>query len=48
MSKAGEEYETEAEMEAMVLDEEEKGLLRYYNCGEWQSVPMSDEEFAAD
>ena len=37
------EYETEADMEAMGLDEEEKDLLRSYNRGEWQSVPLTDE-----
>lgn len=42
--KDDEGYETEAEMEAMGLDEEEKELLRSYNRGEWQSVSMSDKE----
>jgi len=37
-------YETEADMEVMGLNDEEKDLLRSYNRGEWQSVPMSDEE----
>ena len=44
MSKTWGESETEAEMDAMGLDEEEKDLLRSYNRGEWQSAPMSDEE----
>lgn len=44
MSKDDEGYETEAEMEAMGLAEEEKELLRSYNRGEWQSAPMSDKE----
>ena len=41
---SGVEYETEAEMEAMGLDEEEKELLRSYNRGEWKSVPLTDEK----
>ena len=43
MSKVEHEYETEAEMDAMGLDEEEKDLLRSCNAGEWQSVPLTDE-----
>lgn len=37
------EYETEADMEEMNLDEEEKDLLSSYNRSEWQSVPLTDE-----
>lgn len=43
MSKVEHEYETEAAMEAMGLDEEEKDILRSYNRGEWRSVPLTDE-----
>ncbi len=44
MSDVKDEYETEAEMEAMGLDEEEKELLHSFNCGEWKSVPLTDEK----
>ncbi len=44
MSDVKDEYETETEMEAMGLDEEEKDILRSYNCDEWRSVAMTDAQ----
>ena len=44
MCNAKEEYETEAEMEAMGLDEEEKDILCSFNQGEWAPVSITDEQ----
>ena len=44
MCNAEQEYETEAEMEAMGLDGEEKDILRSFNRGEWQPVSLSDAQ----
>ena len=44
MSDVKDKYETESEMEAMGLDEEEKDLLRSYNSGQWRSVAITDAQ----